>query len=165
VAATVETAFHKEACSLISLLCMKHFSPLEIYCQLTEVCDDGTVRVQDVTRCVMMAQWECRMPQGVWWWHIESAGCHCAQCLTVVKQTSDNLLDICMNATWVEELIWGKLRSHKLRFIFCTGDASYTVMMKWKWLFIKSWECYSHDRIFKVMPRRNKYITMLGGYE
>jgi len=37
VAAMVETSSHKEACSLISFLCMKHFFPLEIYCQLIEV--------------------------------------------------------------------------------------------------------------------------------
>jgi hypothetical protein len=27
----------------------------------------------------------------------------------------------------------GKLRCHKLRFLFCIGDISYTVMVKWKW--------------------------------
>jgi hypothetical protein len=60
--------------------------------------------------------------------------------------------------------IWGKLRSHKLRFIFCIGDTSYTVMIKWKWPVIKSCECNSHGGIFKVMPRLNRYISLLGGY-
>lgn len=46
----VETSSHKETCSLISFLCTKHFSPLQIYCQLMKVCDDGTMRVQDATK-------------------------------------------------------------------------------------------------------------------
>jgi hypothetical protein len=46
----VETSPHKEACSLISFLCMKHFSPFETYCQLIEVCGDGARRVQDATQ-------------------------------------------------------------------------------------------------------------------
>jgi hypothetical protein len=64
----------------------------------------------------------------------------------------------------VEELMWGKLRSFKFRYISCIGDkTSYTVMMKQKWLFVKSWECNSHGRNFEVMPRWSKYISMLGG--
>jgi hypothetical protein len=50
MAATVDTSSHKEACSLISFFCMKHFCPLEICCQLIEVCDDGTMRVQNATK-------------------------------------------------------------------------------------------------------------------
>jgi hypothetical protein len=57
-----------------------------------------------------------------------------------------------------------KLWSHKSRFIFCIGGTSYIVMVKWKWLLIESCECKSHNRIFKVMPKWNKYINMLWVY-
>jgi hypothetical protein len=49
----------------------------------------------------------------------------------------------------------GKMRSHKLRFLFCIGDQLHS-NGEVEMAVHKSCECKSHIRIFKVMSKYNK---------
>jgi hypothetical protein len=149
MAATLETLSHKQACSLISFLCVKRVSPLEIYCRLIEVYDDGITRVQHVT------EWCTEFVNGR---------------TDIHNDDGTSLSDISVvftNAQWVEEWILQNEESQFKVYLLCWRHQLHSnhevevAVHKVMWMQEPD---FDHGRIFKVMPRLGKYINMLGHY-